>query len=175
MSPIIHTLEHGQLLPDDYAAIVALCSRAYKCDFAPYLALLPAATHVVLRFHGQIVSHAAWITRWLQPPGLPLLRTAYVEAVATEPFYAKRGYASAVMRELQRQIITFEVGALSPATYSVYERLGWERWYGPLFARKDGGLIALPDEEAMILRFAHSPALDLNAPLSIEWRDGEVW
>ena len=35
----------------------------------------------------ELVSHAMVTTRWLQPEGQPLLKTAYVDAVATLPDY----------------------------------------------------------------------------------------
>ena len=78
---------------------------------------------------------------WLQPgPGRPL-RTAYVEAVATAPSFQRRGYASAVMRRIAAEIAGYELGALSKGSHSFYERLGWERWRGPLAIRTDEGLL----------------------------------
>jgi hypothetical protein len=57
----------------------------------------------------------------------------------------------------------------------MYARLGWEFWRGPLFIRRAGRLIPTPDEEVMILRLPKTPPLDLEAPLSVEWREGELW
>jgi hypothetical protein len=79
------------------------------------------------------------------------------------------------MRRLQESIVDFDIGALSPADYGIYTRLGWELWRGPLFTRTDNGLLATPDEEVMIFRLPRTPALDLDARLSVEWRSGEVW
>ncbi len=31
------------------------------------------------------------------------------------------------------------------------------------------------DEEAMIFRLPTTPDLDLTVPISIEWREGEIW
>jgi hypothetical protein len=70
---------------------------------------LAGATHVLGRNNGKLVSHAAWITRWLQIGSGAALRTAYVEAVATEPTCERRGFATTVMRRLQECIIDFEV------------------------------------------------------------------
>lgn len=33
---MIYTIKHDQHTPEEYAAIVELCSRAYECDFAPF-------------------------------------------------------------------------------------------------------------------------------------------
>jgi hypothetical protein len=57
----------------------------------------------------------------------------------------------------------------------LYARLGWRFWRGPLSARKDGILTLTPGERVMILPLSLTPELDLELPLSIEWRDGEVW
>jgi len=75
------------------------------------------------------------------------------------------------------EIQDYELAALSPFSVEYYERLGWERWRGPLFIRtKEGNLLpSLDDEEVMILRLPKTPVLDLSAPLSAEWREGELW
>lgn len=158
------------------AAIIELCTRAYQEDFTPYLAALTDGVHVLAYNEDILVSHAMWVTRWLQVGIEPLRRTAYVEAVATEPAYQHRGYATLVLRRLADEIQTFDIGALSPSDQAFYARLGWEGWRGPLAVRSDRGLIATPDEQVMILRLPNTGPVDLHAPLSIEWRAGdEVW
>lgn len=159
----------------DRAEVLALCSHAFQCDYAPFLDTFTGATHVLASVDGRIVSHALWFTRWLQVADGPLLRTAYVEGVATAPAYEQRGLATAVMQTLQAQIVDFDIGGLSPAQHGLYERLGWKLWRGPLSARTAEGMIATPEDEVMILRLPGTPPLDLDAPLSIEWRAGEVW
>jgi hypothetical protein len=80
------------------------------------------------------------------------------------------------MKRLAMEIADYEIGALSPAETSLYSHLGWELWQGPLFHRKEGNWLPDPqDEVAMIMRLPKTPALDLTLPLSIEWREGEVW
>jgi aminoglycoside 2'-N-acetyltransferase I len=49
---------------------------------------------------GQLVSHAMVTTRWLQPEGQPLLKTAYIDAVATLPTHQGQGHGSTLMRRL---------------------------------------------------------------------------
>jgi aminoglycoside 2'-N-acetyltransferase I len=87
----------------------------------------------------------------------------------------RRGYASAVMKRLARAIADYDLGALDPAEPELYARLGWVFWRGPLFIRMDGELLPTPDERVMILRLPKTPPLDLDAPLSAEWRPGELW
>jgi aminoglycoside 2'-N-acetyltransferase I len=164
------------LSEQELSEIIALCSRAYEADYMPFYRTFSAPTHLLARFEGTPISHALWVTRWLQPAGLPLLRTAYVEAVATEPAYRGRGFATALMRRLADEIQGgYELGGLSPADRGLYFALGWQLWRGPLFVRTTEGLVPTPGERAMILRLSKTPPLDLDAPLSVEWREGEVW
>jgi GNAT superfamily N-acetyltransferase len=116
-----------------------------------------------------------WITRWLQPHGHAPIKTAYVELVATHPKRRKCGYATAIMERVAQEIAGEHLGALSPATPTLYERLGWRLWRGPLFARTEDGLLPTPDDQVMVLQLARTPPLDLNTAMSVEWRPGEVW
>ena len=80
------------------------------------------------------------------------------------------------MERVAEEIQDFDMGALSPFSVAYYERLGWELWRGPLSIRTDEGSIRTPrDGDVMILRLPRTPELDLNAPLSAEWRNGELW
>ena len=155
--------------------IIALCTAAYEEDFADMFVMLPGSHHVLAHLNGQLVSHAAWVTRWLQPEGMPVLRTAFVEAVATAPEHQGKGFASAVLRDLATRIKNYELGALSPSDAAFYQRLGWELWRGPLGIRTEHGLKPTPGEEAMILRLPKTPPLDLNRSMTAEWRVGELW
>ena len=172
----IEIIPKNQLSEADNTEIIVLCSQAYEEDYAPYLAAFEDSFHILAHCEGVLVSHALWITRWLQIGTDPLMRTAYVEGVATDERYRGQGFATAVMERLAIEIRAFELGGLSPAETSLYTRLGWEYWKGSLFHRKDGELIRDPaDEEMMILRLPETPELDLRLPISVEWRKGEVW
>jgi aminoglycoside 2'-N-acetyltransferase I len=152
-----------------------LCKRAYGKDLEPLFATFQDSVHV-LAFYGEIlVSHALWVTRHLQPGDGPILKTAYVEMVATAPEYQGSGLGRQVMRALAGAITGYNLSALCPADTQLYEHLGWEYWRGPLFIRHEDGLIPTPDERVMILRLPKTPSLDLNEPLSAEWRPGELW
>jgi aminoglycoside 2'-N-acetyltransferase I len=133
------------------------------------------ATHVLAWLGTHLVSHSMWVTRWLQAGDYPLLHTAYVEMVATEPEFQRRGFATRVMQQLASTITDFEIGALCPAEPELYAKLGWVYWRGPLFIRTEEGLLPTPEEKVMILRLPKTPELNLNLPLSAEWREGEVW
>ena len=171
----VEVLHANQLTSQHVADIHALCNRAYQRDLEPLFRTFTDATHVIGSFNAAIVSHAMWVTRWLQPGHQPPLRTAYVEMVATEPQFQGRGFATAVMRQLASAIHDFQLGGLSPAEPMLYEKLGWVFWQGPLFVRTPDGLLSTPDGSVMILRLPKTPPLDLTLPLSVEWREGELW
>jgi aminoglycoside 2'-N-acetyltransferase I len=154
------------------AELRELCDLAYG---RPVFEMFGGGEHLLGRHAGQLVCHAMWITRWLQPQGHAPLKTAYVELVATHPNYRRRGYATAIMERVAAEIADAELGGLSPATPHLYERLGWRLWRGPLFMRTVRGVLPTPDERVMVLQLGRTPALDLDTPLSIEWRPGEVW
>jgi len=156
--------------------ITAFCSRAYDEDMEPVFSTFSDPTHVLGLYNGSLASHALWITRLLQVGNLPPLRTAYVEAVATDLTFRNRGFATAIMRRIASEVRDFDLAALSPFDVRYYSRLGWEAWQGPLFIRTQGGLQSSPeDEEVMILRLPKTPPLDITQPLSAEWREGELW
>lgn len=165
-----------ELTPEERREMIALCDLAYEEDMGAIIDEFVDPVHVLGFLDDKLVTHALWITRFLQPEGLPLLRTAYVEAVATHPAYRQRGFASAIMRKVLEEIQDFDIAGLAPFSVEYYARLGWERWRGPLYERKDDQLIASPpDERVMIYRLPKTPELDLDTTISIEWRVGEVW
>jgi aminoglycoside 2'-N-acetyltransferase I len=172
--PTYSLLSGAHLSLSERKSILALCSRAFGTDYAPIYSTFSNPMHILAWLDGELVSHALWITRWLQCGNGPLLRTAYVEAVGTDPPYQGKGFATGVMRELQAHIMDYELGCLSPATYGFYERLGWEYWRGPVSIRTQAGLLPTP-YEVMVLRLHGTPILDLDSPLSAEWRPGELW
>ena len=164
------------LTQEERVAVVALCDLAYEEDMGAVIGQFEEPVHVLGFLNEQLVSHALWITRYLQPEGLPLLRTAYVEAVATHPDFQHRGIASAIMKKVVEEIKDFDIAGLSPFSVDYYAHLGWELWRGAMFERTEVGLVASPPEErVMIYRLPKTPALDLDAAISVEWRIGEVW
>lgn len=83
--------------------------------------------------------------------------------------------AMAELSELLRR--EFEMGALSTGRHGFYQRLGWERWRGPTFARHGSETIRTEDEDegVMVLRFGPSKGVDVTAPLSCDGRRGDDW
>jgi aminoglycoside 2'-N-acetyltransferase I len=133
--------------------------------------------HFVLDLDGEIVAHASVVERELHVDGRPL-RTGYVEAVATAPDRQGRGLGSIVMQDATAYIRErFELGALGTGRHSFYGRLGWLRWKGPSGVRTRGGIRPTPDDDGdiLVLPTPSFPELDLAAPISCEWRPGDVW
>jgi len=133
--------------------------------------------HVVLDVDGEIVAHASVVERELHVAGRPL-RTGYVEAVATAPAHQRRGYGTQVMQAIDAEIrAEYELGALGTGEIAFYARLGWRVWQGPTSVRTPAGERRTLDEDGgiMVLFTPSTPAIELDAPISCEWRPGDVW
>ena len=134
-------------------------------------------THLILEQDGRIVAHASVVERMLHIADIPL-RTGYVEAVATAPDQQGTGLGTRVMEEVGAVIRDgSELGALGTGAHRFYERLGWETWPGPAYVRTPTGLERTPDEDGyiMVLRTPSTPPLPERAPISCDWRPGDVW
>ena len=134
-------------------------------------------THFLLEQDGEIVTHASVVERWLHVAGVPI-RTGYVEAVATSPGHQGRGFGSAVMREVNALVAAeYDLGALGTGSQGFYERIGWQIWRGHSYVRMPAGDEPTLDEDGyiMVLLTPASPAVDLEASISCEWRPGDVW
>ena len=175
MSLSIERVRTGSLVPRVFEQVRALCKEAYGEDLTRYFADIGPGVHLI-GWHGPaLVSHLMWVDRPLYLEGREPLRSAYVELVATRTRDLRHGYATKLMHRLALELGAYDIGALSPSDTTLYQRLGWERWRGPLTVRTSNGIVATPDEEVMVLRLPGAPALDLAAPLAVDWRPGEVW
>lgn len=133
--------------------------------------------HFVVEHDEDIVSHASVVERLLHTSG-HRLKTGYVEAVATLPSHQRRGHGSAIMRQVGAHIDeTFQLGALGTGEHGFYLRLGWLVWNGPTMVRTDRGEVPTPEEDGFVLvrLTPTTPRLDLAAPISCDWRPGDVW
>lgn len=176
---LLRDVATSELTREDLARIRALMDEAFHGDFTDDDIAHGLGGHHWLIEHGdRILCHAAVVARVLEVDGSPV-RTGYVEAVATLPARQRQGLGSQVMRAAGDHIgEAFELGALSTGAHGFYERLGWERWRGPTSVRMPDGTTRRTEDEddgIMILRTARTPPLDLDAPISCEWRAGDVW
>ena len=161
------------------ASIVDLCIAAHQEeDFKNLFKYVLSGGWHFLAYRGeQLVSHALVTTRWLQPEGQPELKTAYIDAVATLPAVQGQGYASALLRQMAKDIDSeYVIACLETERITFYERLGWEVWRGPLAGRGKDGLIHTPDQTGiMILRLSQTPPLELDRGLTIEDQGARIW
>jgi aminoglycoside 2'-N-acetyltransferase I len=133
--------------------------------------------HFVLELDREIVAHAAVVEREIHV-GDRAFRTGYVEAVATDPARQGVGLGSIVMTDVTEYVREhFDLGGLGTGRQSFYRRLGWRVWAGPSSVRTARGDEPTPDEDGsiMVLSTATTPPLDPAAPISCEWRPGDVW
>ena len=178
---VVRRLSSDELSAGQMASLRALFDAAWPeaddaftdDDFAHAF----GGVHLVVEEDGGIVSHASVVERRLHTGG-HRLATGYVEAVATLPTHRGRGFATAVMEEAGKHIDrTFQLGALGTGLHAFYRRLGWVVWNGPTSVRTERGLVPTPEEDGYVLvrLTPMSPRLDLSAPISCDWRPGDVW
>lgn len=170
--------ETHELQPDERQGLRRLLDIAFEGDFAEtdWTNSL-GGTHIVVEQDGLFLSHASVVGRTLRL-GNRAMRTGYVEAVATRPDHQRRGHAKQVLQEVAVVIgERYELGGLSTGVPLLYERLGWERWKGPTFASTPAGIVrtAEEDEGIMILCTPGAGRLDLDEPITCDWREGDVW
>jgi aminoglycoside 2'-N-acetyltransferase I len=177
-TPTVTVLPTEALTPELRAAIIDVCNAANDTDlFHELFSHIPSGgRHVLVHEGGRLVSHAVATARAAQPEGLPILHTAYLDAVATVPDARHRGHGSAAVGRLALEITDYDIGCLQTDVGPFYEQLGWETWRGPLAGRGDDGLIPTPDQTGvMVLRLPRTPPLDLEGLLTIEPQPSRIW
>ncbi len=168
-----------ELTEADRRSVIEVCIAAHdNADFANLFTYIPSGGRHFLAYDGSdLVSHAVVTTRWLEPDGAGVLKTAYVDAVSTLPAAQHRGFAGATMRALGAGIGDYEIGGLQTDLRGFYEQFGWEFWRGPLAGRGDDStLIPTPDQHGvMVLRLPHTPPLNFDRRMTIEKQPDRIW
>lgn len=177
---LCHTAE---LAPDELAAVRGLLDAAFD-DFSDtdWSHGLGGMHALVVGGAGgdDVLAHGSLVMRRLLVGGRSL-RCGYVEAVATAPQHRRAGHASTVMTALEGLAPAYDLLALSSSdqAQALYAGRGWLPWRGPSSVMTPDGTRATPEEDDAIrvLVPAGSPHgdLDLDAPISCDWRDGDVW
>ncbi len=170
MVSVRHT---AQLSADELTAARALCDASYDefgdADWEHAL----GGMHALVVEDGVLVAHAALVLRRLLHRGRAL-RCGYVEAVATHPDHRRRGHGDAVMAELEALAPAYDLLALcsSRAGRPLYEARGWALWRGATSALTPDGLRSTPDEDSI---YVLGGAVDLDASITCDWREGDLW
>jgi len=175
MSLLITVVPSNRLRSEDRKQVIDLCSEVFELDYGPFIEAFGEVTHVLGHRANEIVSHALWLRRELRVGDGRKLNAAYIEAVATRPEYQRRGYGSAVMRHLQKEISGADLGALSTSRDEWYEGLGWKCWLGPKYIQKGRAVIATPEDCVMVYGLPGKRLPDLTSPLTADWRPLELW
>ena len=180
--PAIRLVPSHELRPDEEAALRELFDEAWSDaaeggftdqDWGHAV----GGVHVIAEADGLIVAHASVVERELHTAG-HRLQTGYVEAVATRPSHQRQGLGSLTIGAAGELIDrTYRLGALATGVVGFYEKLGWVAWQGPTSVRTDAALVRTAEEDGNVfVRLTPtSPELDLSAPISCEWRPGDVW
>jgi len=124
-----------------------------------------------------LVGHGAVVQRRLVHGGRAL-RAGYVEGVGVHAEHRRRGHAGALMGALEAIVRgAYDLGALgaTDAAAPLYAARGWELWCGPLSALTPAGVTRTPEEEGAVYVLPGATALDLDAELTCDWRDGDLW
>jgi aminoglycoside 2'-N-acetyltransferase I len=135
--------------------------------------------HAIVSEDGRVIGHGSVVQRRLLHAGRAW-RTGYVEAVGVRPDRRGRGHATAMMTELERVLRgAYELGALSSShgVERLYRARGWLPWQGPTAVLTPTGIERTPDDDGSthVFPIVTAPALNLTAPLTCDWRDGDVW
>ena len=178
MEAVVEVVTTEDLTPALRSTVIDVCIAAHEEEeFKNLFTYIPSGGRHFLAYRGpKLVSHAVVTTRWVQPEGHDILKTAFVDAVSTLPAHQQLGYGSATLRRLAAEIDDYEIGCLQTDRVSFYERLGWEVWRGPLAGRGEDGLLPTPDQRGvMVLRLPQTPPLDLDNLLTIEPQPSRIW
>ncbi len=178
----VTTVQTEELEPSQIVELTALCEAAFGESFASAWERVGPGLHVMGELEGRVVTHAMVVDRrlYLGHEADVALDVGYIEHVATLPAVQGLGHGSATMRKV-RDIIgeAFALGALATGRNRFYEHLGWVTWVGPTSVRMpDGERLRSPthDGHVMILRTPRTPHdLELEAPISVDWRSGDSW
>lgn len=175
---VVELAHTAQLEPETLVAARALLDEVFAGELTDddwEHAL--GGVHALVWEADELVGHGAVVMRRLGHRGRAL-RAGYVEAVGVHPGARRRGHGAAVMRALGRVVRgAYDLGALGATEEGIglYERLGWQRWRGPLFGLTPSGVVRTPDEEGAVFVLACEAPLDLGGELTCDWRDGDLW
>jgi aminoglycoside 2'-N-acetyltransferase I len=125
----------------------------------------------------ELVGHSALTQRRLLYQGRAL-RTGYVEGLAVRADRRGHGYGRAMMDALEQLARgAYDLAALGSTDEGIgfYTARGWTLWRGPTYALTPDGIVRTADDDGGVFVLPIAVALDPDAELTCDWRDGEVW
>jgi aminoglycoside 2'-N-acetyltransferase I len=176
----LRVVRSAELTSSEWLVLTDLCVAAFDEPWDSYWEDIGPGVHVLAEDRERgVVGHAAIVDRLLYP-GEATLRSGYVEAVAVWPDLQRSGVGTQLMGEINRLVDEgYELGALGTGRHSFYARLGWSVWQGPTWIRNRDGTrqrSAAEDGDIMVRITPRTPpGLDLEQPVAVDWRPGEVW
>ena len=133
--------------------------------------------HALIWHRGALVAHGAVVQRRLLYRGAAL-RCGYIEAVAVREDWRGQGLAIAILDACEQVIRGgYQLGALSSSDRGrrLYTLRGWLPWRGPTSVLAPSGPTRTPDDDSSVFVLPVGINLDETAPLTCDWRDGDVW
>jgi aminoglycoside 2'-N-acetyltransferase I len=171
------TAHTGEMTLDELRAIRALLDEAFAGGFSDHdWEHGLGGTHVLVLEDDAVVAHGSLVMRRLLHGGRSL-RTGFVEAVAVRPDRRRAGHASTVMTALEALAPAYDLLALSSSAdgAELYRSRGWQQWRGPTSVLAPGGIERTPDDDGSVYVLPGPAVLDLDGPLTCDWRPGDVW
>jgi aminoglycoside 2'-N-acetyltransferase I len=174
----LRTEHTADLDPATLTAARALLDQVFEGDMSDHdweHAL--GGVHALVWEGGELIGHGSVIQRRLLHGGRAL-RAGYVEGVGVRADRRRRGHGAALMKALERVVRgAYDVGALgaTEAAGRFYTALGWEVWRGPTSALTPTGVVRTEDEDGSIYVLQVAEPLNLEAELTCDWRDGDLW
>ncbi len=132
--------------------------------------------HALAIEEGRVLAHGSLVPRRLLQ-GEHALRCGYVEAVAVHPDAQRRGLGSAVMAALEDLAPAYDLLALSASALGMplYRARAWSLWRGPSSVLTLDGPVPTPGDDGSIFVLPGASGVDLDGPITCDWRGGDVW
>ena len=172
---VAHT---GQLPPDVLGAAHDLLERVFAGELTDEdWEHCLGGMHALLTQDGELVGHAALVTRRLLHRGRTL-RAGYVEGVAVRADVRRLGHGSTLMAAIEELAArAHELAALAATDQGAafYAARGWLPWQGPTSALTPDGVVRTPQEDDAVFVLPFAVELDRTAALTCDWRGGDLW
>ena len=175
---VYRTRAASEMKSPDLGAIAGLLHWAFDGDFSTDdWEHATGGVHVTAHRGPALVGHGSVVLRRFLVDERPV-HTGYVEAVGVHPDHRGTGIGRGLMEVIANLVdLSYNLGALSAtgSALAFYEHLGWERWSGPTRVMGPEGPIPTPDEDGGVFVRRVDRSLSLDAPITCDWRNGDVW